>query len=264
MPSIKLSYRSLSIPFRCVSSLPLLDFSTKKAKSRQYIHVSYNENETIHLCCCSDSNRCWYRTHNFFVLQHFFALMSGEVKYTTAQDEVLRESVKQIQSKFPTATELVNYYSKTFFHRLPPIPYLFPFNDDFFGFSHTCNDPVIALEWLKRPSFEKGMAAHAKLPDKSYLSGFHPFAFQYQAPESLDTKDFDTLQKFQENTTQTLCDAYNNNFKEKNKIDTDKMAKCKKCKVGTLQYREERTRLGADEAATPVTKCLNCGDRIKI
>lgn len=193
---------------------------------------------------------------------------STKLQCQTSTDEILTASIQQLKQKFPgDQNAVVEYYVHHFFPRLPPIPYGIVLNDAFFAFLGTssANSPNEheALNWLKKPDFETGMAAFAKLPDKPYLSGFHPFAFQHDPPATLDTKHFDRLQAQQTNTMRiAACEDYKKKFKEI--TGSKELQECPQCKEKKLCETEKRTRLGADEAATPIKKCLNCSYEKKL
>lgn len=188
------------------------------------------------------------------------------MNYGPSHSEVLVSSVKQLVEKFPgAAEEVTQVYTNTYFPRLPPIPYLFIFNDAFFGFLRHCTHPSHAIQWLKSPPFEAGLAAHAKLPQSPYLSGFNPFAYQHRPPTELDTTGFEHMLKLREvNNTVQMCNDFKQQFKIENKMDDQAIMKCKKCLVGVLQSFEKRMRMGADEPLQPMTKCLNCGEHKKL
>jgi hypothetical protein len=199
----------------------------------------------------------------------------------------LKISIQQIQLKFESllskektidkpvgkdneeisVTKLVERYS-ALFARLPPIPYLYLWNDTFFGFLHRLDGSreslKQALEWMKLPEFENGMAAHAKLPDKPYLSGFHPFAFQHQTPEKMDTTHFDKMMIAQDDTVRyRACEEFKEQWKIKTGTQNQNMEHCPQCKVGVMTSYERRATLGADESAKPVRKCVNCNFQSK-
>jgi len=196
------------------------------------------------------------------------------MNYPPSHQEVLTQSQKELRLKFAkleeteTFREVFEYYTHVQFPKFPPIPYLFVFNDAFFGFLHNINSSELGLravmEWLKSPPFEQGMAAHAKLPEKPYLSGFHPFAFQHNSPDHIDLSAIkETQSMLDSKATARMCEEFKQEFKTRNGLHNQKVEHCKQCKVGVMSSYEERSTLGADEAAKPVSKCVSCGYKIK-
>jgi hypothetical protein len=186
--------------------------------------------------------------------------MTTKITYHVAQDEVVDRSLRALETKFPDAhiDELKDQY-KEFFSRLPPVPYLHIFNDEFFSFVNQNADVKSVQAWLQNPPFEEHMAPYAKLPSRPYLSGFHALGFQHRNPDTIDLCDFEAFlsQNNDSKDSQKSCDDFKLDFKIQNGLH-DKAEKCPRCK-GVLGRALVRTTMGADEAMSAVRRCVNCG-----